>query len=134
MLVDFGVARSPEPAGLTAADEVVGTALYIAPEQVSKDQSRPATDVYALGAVAYHCLAGHPPFLGDNPVAIAMQHLNDAPPPLPADVPPRCAAGRERWRRTRPTASRRRRRWPRRRTPSPLGRLARSQPPTRRRG
>jgi len=87
VLVDFGVARSTESTDLTGVDEVVGTALYIAPEQVSKQTIGPATDIYALGAVAYQCLAGHPPFPGDNPVSVAMSHLNDDPPPLPADVP-----------------------------------------------
>jgi predicted Ser/Thr protein kinase len=87
VLVDFGVARSAESAALTGAKEVVGTALYIAPEQVSKQTTGPAADVYALGAVAFHCLAGHPPFQGDNPIAVAMQHVHDDPPDLPADVP-----------------------------------------------
>ncbi|MGI5240563.1 protein kinase domain-containing protein [Dactylosporangium sp. CA-139066] len=87
VLVDFGVARSSASAAVTATNDVVGTALYIAPEQVSKQATGPATDIYALGAVAYHCVAGHPPFMGDNAVAIAVHHLNDEPPPLPADVP-----------------------------------------------
>jgi len=43
--------------------------------------------MYALGAVAYHCLAGHPPFRGDNPVMIATQHVSQDPEPLPEDVP-----------------------------------------------
>ena len=88
VLVDFGVARSAESVALTGAKEVVGTALYIAPEQVSKDMTGPSADVYALGCVAYHCLAGHPPFEGDSAIAVAMQHLTDEPPPLPGDVPP----------------------------------------------
>lgn len=87
VLVDFGIAHAAQSAYETAGNEVVGTPLYIAPEQVTKQPITPATDVYALGAVAYHCLAGRPPFLGDNPITVALQHLNDDPPPLPDDVP-----------------------------------------------
>ncbi|GIE82773.1 hypothetical protein Aph02nite_87230 [Actinoplanes philippinensis] len=88
VLVDFGVARSANSATVTNAGEVVGTALYIAPEQVAQHSAGPPADVYALGALAYHCLAGHPPFQGRNPIAIALQHLEDEPPALPSDVPP----------------------------------------------
>ncbi|MFB9334072.1 serine/threonine-protein kinase [Actinoplanes octamycinicus] len=87
VLVDFGVARSANSVTLTGAREVVGTALYIAPEQVSKRATGPAADIYALGAVAYNCLAGRPPFLGDNPLAVALQHVTDEPAPLSRDVP-----------------------------------------------
>ncbi|MEV4537058.1 serine/threonine-protein kinase [Asanoa sp. NPDC049518] len=87
VLVDFGVARSAEAAELTGVNELVGTALYMAPEQVAKRAITPATDIYALGAVAYHCLSGHPPFMGDNALTIALSHLDEEPPPLPDDVP-----------------------------------------------
>jgi hypothetical protein len=88
VLVDFGVARSAHSGTVTGAGEVVGTALYIAPEQVAQHVAGPPADVYALGALAYHCLAGHPPFQGKNPIAIALQHLEDEAPELPGDVPP----------------------------------------------
>ncbi|GIF01775.1 serine/threonine-protein kinase [Paractinoplanes rishiriensis] len=87
VLVDFGVARSARSALLTGAGEVVGTACYIAPEQVAKRAVGPAADIYALGVVAYHCLAGHPPFFGPDSISVAMRHLKDEPPPLPDDVP-----------------------------------------------
>ncbi|SNT59353.1 serine/threonine protein kinase [Asanoa hainanensis] len=87
VLVDFGVARSAEAAELTGVNELVGTALYMAPEQVAKRPITPATDIYALGAVAYHCLSGHPPFMGDNALTIALSHLDEEPPPLPDEVP-----------------------------------------------
>src|SRR5690606_4764529 len=66
---------------------VLGTAQYVSPEQASGERLTPATDLYSLGVVAYECLAGRLPFTGDNQVAIAMQHLNDPPPPLPGDIP-----------------------------------------------
>jgi serine/threonine-protein kinase len=87
VLVDFGVARAADTANLTRVDEVIGTALYMAPEQVSKQAISPATDIYALGAVTYHCLTGHPPFSGDNALTVALHHLVDDPPPMPDDVP-----------------------------------------------
>ncbi|MFI7281925.1 protein kinase [Micromonospora chersina] len=88
VLVDFGIALSPDAAELTAANQVVGTALYMAPEQLTRSGViGPAVDVYALGCVAYHCLAGHPPFAGDNPVAVALRRLEEEAPPLPDDVP-----------------------------------------------
>ena len=88
VLVDFGIARSPESTDLTGISEVVGTALYLAPEQVTKQAIR-TRPTLALGTVAYQGLAGHPPFLGDNPItrSAPSSHLNDDPPPLPADVP-----------------------------------------------
>ncbi|WBB71164.1 serine/threonine-protein kinase [Micromonospora sp. WMMD812] len=87
VLVDFGVAVTQGATSLTAANQVVGTALYMAPEQVAKNATTPAIDVYALGAVVYHCLAGRPPYQGDNAVAVALRHLEDEPPPLPEDIP-----------------------------------------------
>ncbi|MBQ0904155.1 serine/threonine-protein kinase [Micromonospora sp. U21] len=87
VLVDFGVAVTEEAVSLTGANQVVGTALYMAPEQVSKNETTPAIDIYALGAVVYHCLAGEPPYQGDNAVAVALRHLEEEPPPLPDNVP-----------------------------------------------
>ncbi|WFE98828.1 serine/threonine-protein kinase [Micromonospora sp. WMMD964] len=87
VLVDFGVAVTPEAASLTGTNQVVGTALYMAPEQVTRSEITPAIDIYALGAVAYHCLAGRPPHQGDNAVAVALRHLEEEPQSLPDDVP-----------------------------------------------
>ncbi|WP_430780187.1 serine/threonine-protein kinase [Actinoplanes sp. G11-F43] len=92
VLVDFGVARSSASETLTGARNVIGTASYMAPEQVSKREFGPAVDLYALGAVAFHCLTGEPPFTGDDPVAIALRHVTERPPPLPAGVPPKVRA------------------------------------------
>jgi serine/threonine protein kinase len=87
ILVDFGVARSNAVTSMTGLNAIVGTALYMAPEQVAKGNVTAATDIYALGAVAYHCIAGRPPFDGDNALQVALRHLEDEPDPLPVEVP-----------------------------------------------
>jgi serine/threonine protein kinase len=92
ILVDFGIAHTAGDASLTGAGDLVGTAAYMAPEQVARREVSAATDIYSLGAVAYHCLAGRAPFTGPNPLTIALQQLDADPPPLPSTVPgPVCA-------------------------------------------
>ncbi|WP_253289670.1 protein kinase domain-containing protein [Verrucosispora sioxanthis] len=87
VLVDFGVARSTNVTSITSTNAVPGTALYMAPEQAAGRPVSGATDLYALGAVAYCCLTGSPPFTGDNPLQVAVRHLDDPPPELPHDIP-----------------------------------------------
>ncbi|WP_018217833.1 serine/threonine-protein kinase [Salinispora vitiensis] len=96
VLTDFGIARSDLVAQLTAAGSVLGTASYISPEQATGAVATPASDVYALGVVAYQCLSGRRPFAGDNPLEIALQHVRDTPRELPADIPPQVRAVVER--------------------------------------
>ncbi len=88
VLTDFGIARSEQASQLTGTGTVLGTASYLSPEQAAGQVATPASDVYALGVVAYQCLAGRRPFEGDNPLEIAMKHVRETPPPLPADIPP----------------------------------------------
>jgi eukaryotic-like serine/threonine-protein kinase len=88
VLTDFGIARSDMVGQLTMAGSVLGTASYISPEQASGSVATAASDVYALGVVAYQCLSGHRPFDGATPIEIAMKHVRDTPRPLPADIPP----------------------------------------------
>ncbi|WP_433244735.1 protein kinase domain-containing protein [Streptosporangium sp. CA-135522] len=88
VLTDFGIARSDAASRLTDAGMVLGTAAYCAPEQAEGAPVTPAVDVYALGVVAYECLAGRRPFDGDTPVTIALKHIREAPPPLPPHIPP----------------------------------------------
>ncbi|MBE1490134.1 serine/threonine-protein kinase [Plantactinospora soyae] len=91
-LLDFGVARSVNITSITSANAVPGTALYMAPEQAAGRPVSAATDIYALGTVAYQCIVGEPPFSGDNPLQVAVKHLHEEAPPLPDDVPASVAA------------------------------------------
>lgn len=86
-LTDFGIARGDMSVTLTQTGMVMGTAQYISPEQASGRPATSSSDLYALGVVAYECLAGTPPFTGDSPVALALAHTRDEPPELPEDVP-----------------------------------------------
>ena len=86
-ITDFGIARIADQVPLTATGQVMGTVQYLSPEQASGQAAAPATDIYSLGIVAYECLAGRRPFTGESQVAIAMAHINDAPPELPGTVP-----------------------------------------------
>ncbi|MEE2044855.1 serine/threonine-protein kinase, partial [Nocardiopsis tropica] len=86
-LTDFGIARGDMSVTLTQTGMVMGTAQYISPEQASGRPATSSSDLYALGVVAYECLAGTPPFTGDSPVALALAHTRDEPPELPDDIP-----------------------------------------------
>jgi eukaryotic-like serine/threonine-protein kinase len=86
-VTDFGIARATGEVGQTETGLVIGTAAYLSPEQVACRPVTPATDVYALGVVAYECLAGRRPFTAEHPVALALAHQRHRPPPLPSDVP-----------------------------------------------
>ncbi|WP_240506418.1 serine/threonine-protein kinase [Thermoactinospora rubra] len=87
VLTDFGIARADAGSRLTDAGMVLGTAAYCAPEQAEGMPVTPAVDIYALGVVAYECLAGVRPFDGDSAVTIALKHIRETPPPLPPDIP-----------------------------------------------
>ncbi|MEJ7595138.1 MAG: protein kinase [Planctomycetaceae bacterium] len=80
-VADFGLAQlgesNTEKKGVT-----MGTPLYMSPEQVSGRELDPRSDVYSFGITAYQLLCGETPFRGNTPVAIAMQHLKNSPPPL----------------------------------------------------
>jgi serine/threonine protein kinase len=85
-ITDFGIARIADQVPLTATGQVMGTVQYLSPEQASGHPASPTTDLYSLGIVAYEALAGRRPFTGESQVAIAMAHINETPPELPATV------------------------------------------------
>jgi serine/threonine-protein kinase len=92
-VADFGLARVQGDGGanLTQIGVTMGTPLYMSPEQIEGRQLDSRSDIYSLGVTAYHMLAGQPPFVGDTPLSVAVQHLNVAPTPLASrrtDLPP----------------------------------------------
>jgi serine/threonine-protein kinase len=90
-VTDFGIARAGDPGeSLTQTGAVMGTATYFSPEQAQGHIVDVRSDVYSLGVVLYEMVTGRPPFKGDNPVAIAYQHVREqpiAPSDINADVP-----------------------------------------------
>ncbi|SDU81375.1 serine/threonine protein kinase [Arcanobacterium phocae] len=79
-VADFGLARAASSS--TQTSTVLGTVAYLAPELISARTAYPATDIYATGIMLYELIAGHLPFAGETPMAIALQHLNDDVPVL----------------------------------------------------
>jgi eukaryotic-like serine/threonine-protein kinase len=83
-VMDFGIARALASGAstMTQTSAVIGTAQYLSPEQARGEQVDARSDVYATGCVVYELLTGRPPFVGDNPVSVAYQHVReDAKPP-----------------------------------------------------
>ncbi|MGD0676304.1 MAG: serine/threonine-protein kinase [Polyangiaceae bacterium] len=84
-VLDFGISKAMQPAatGITATDAVLGTPVYMPPEQL-RDAKRvdPRSDIWALGAVAYELLTGKLPFFGDNVVALFAAATETRPVPL----------------------------------------------------
>lgn len=87
-LTDFGVAKGAAYTVLTRPGELLGTLDYRAPELIRGGDATPASDVYALGCVAFECLTGRPPFGDRSLFGVGTAHLEDEPPdpPTSADV------------------------------------------------
>lgn len=80
-VMDFGIARAVSDTSATVAETttILGTAAYFSPEQAKGDPVDARADLYSTGVVLYELLTGVPPFRGDSPVAVAYQHVREAP-------------------------------------------------------
>ncbi|MBR1729025.1 MAG: Stk1 family PASTA domain-containing Ser/Thr kinase [Selenomonadaceae bacterium] len=79
-IADFGIARAVTESTMTYSGSVVGSVRYFSPEQARGTGITPKSDVYSLGVTLYEMLTNHLPFNGDNPVSIAMKHVEEEPP------------------------------------------------------
>ena len=95
-VADFGLAQLASPQDgtiveLTQTGTTMGTPLYMSPEQVQGHKVSQQSDLYSLGVTCYHMLAGRPPFQGETPMSVAIQHLHEQPDSLVdrrPDLPP----------------------------------------------
>jgi serine/threonine-protein kinase len=85
-VADFGLSRSlagdAVPLNITQSGIVMGTPLYMSPEQVEGNPMDARSDIYSFGVTCYHMMAGHPPFVGKGAFEVAVKHARDEPRPL----------------------------------------------------
>ncbi len=86
-VMDFGIARAVSDSSSTVAETtaIVGTAAYFSPEQAKGESVDARADLYSTGVVLYELLTGRTPFRGETPVAVAYQHVSEAPVP-PSEI------------------------------------------------
>ena len=91
-VLDFGLAKSliqDSGSVVTNTDALLGTPLYMAPEQIEGKVSDQRADLYSLGCILYEMLSGRPPFVDSAVSAVLARHMSDTPRDLPPHVPPR---------------------------------------------
>lgn len=90
-LADFGIARAVNDATLSTGSKIIGSVHYFSPEQARGNYVDERSDIYSLGIVMYEMLTGKVPFDGDNPVTVALKHINEeieSPSELVDGIPP----------------------------------------------
>jgi eukaryotic-like serine/threonine-protein kinase len=86
-VLDFGIAHASGAEEITRSGLVLGSALYLSPEQAQGASGDERSDLYGLGCVLYQMLTGRPPFVADDPMASLYQHVNGRPAP-PSSIRP----------------------------------------------
>ncbi|WP_224241297.1 protein kinase domain-containing protein [Hyalangium gracile] len=86
VLTDFGIARAMAGESASRTQGMVGTPMYMSPEQLEGGEVEARSDLYAVGLLLYEMLTGEAPFTGDSPMAVAFARLRQ-PPPDPAGRP-----------------------------------------------
>ena len=81
-IMDFGIAVALNAGELTQTNSVMGTVYYIPPEQANGGKADIKSDIYSLGILMYELVTGHVPFKGDNPVEVAIKHMNEELPSI----------------------------------------------------
>ncbi len=74
-VMDFGIARFAREEGKTLSDKAIGSVHYISPEQARGDITDEKSDIYSVGVMLYEMLTGQKPFDADNPVSVALMHM-----------------------------------------------------------
>lgn len=93
-VMDFGIAKFAREEGTTATDTAIGTVHYISPEQARGDVTDEKSDIYSVGVMLYEMLTGQKPFDTDNPVTVAVMHMQNIPE-RPRAINPDIPAGLE---------------------------------------
>lgn len=87
-LADFGIAKAVSAATIAGgSNKIMGSVHYFSPEQARGAYVDERSDIYSLGIVLFEMLTGKVPFDGDNPISIALMHINDPMPSLTKEVP-----------------------------------------------
>ena len=87
-ILDFGIARVLSQVSATSQGAIIGTPLYMAPEQTRSSQHvGPTSDVYSLGAMLFEMLTGRPPFIGETASQLIASHLFEPPPKVSQLMP-----------------------------------------------
>jgi len=91
-VADFGIARAASAATISQTGLILGTAGYMSPEQALGKAASPRSDLYCLGVLLYEMLTGEQPYTADNPIAVSMKHVTEAPR-APREVNPEVPEG-----------------------------------------